>query len=81
MVESFTLGGSAIRQIVRDPLLPSPFVPAGALGRLVRAMRSYDEAGRASWRAFLERHGVDFLRPPMNLAGIEEIAQVAGAAR
>lgn len=69
MVESFTLGGATIRQIVRDPLLPPPFIAAGALGRLVRAMRSYDEAGRACWRAFLEEHGVDFSRAPVQFAG------------
>jgi phenylacetic acid degradation operon negative regulatory protein len=71
MVESFTLGGTTIRQIVRDPLLPPPFIAAGALGRLVRAMRSYDEAGRACWRAFLEEHGVDFSRAPVQFAGMQ----------
>lgn len=48
MVESFTLGGQVIRQIVLDPLLPPPLVPAGELSALVRAMRAYDGAGRAS---------------------------------
>lgn len=64
MVESFTLGGHVIRQIVLDPLLPPPLVPAGELAALVRAMRAYDIAGRACWRSFLERHGVDFARAP-----------------
>jgi len=78
MVESFTLGGATIRQIVRDPLLPPPFIAAGALGRLVRAMRSYDEAGRACWRPFLEEHGVDFARAPVHFSGAESSALAAG---
>jgi len=81
MVESFTLGGTAIRQIVRDPLLPPPFIAAGALARLVRTMRSYDDAGRACWRAFLERHGVDFARAPVDITGAEVVMRAAGHAR
>lgn len=81
MIESFTVGGAAIRQIVRDPLLPPPLVGAGALSRLVRAARSYDEAGRACWRPFLQRHGVDFARAPVQLAGGEIVAHAAGSAQ
>jgi phenylacetic acid degradation operon negative regulatory protein len=68
MVESFRLGGAVIRQIVRDPLLPPPLVPAGELSALVRAMRAYDAAGRACWRPFLERHGIDFAGAPADLS-------------
>lgn len=81
MVESFTLGGAAIRQIVRDPLLPPPFIAAGALGRLIRTTRAYDDAGRACWRAFLERHGVDFARAPVDVNGPEAVLRIAGNAR
>jgi phenylacetic acid degradation operon negative regulatory protein len=81
MSESFTIGGAAIRQIVRDPLLPPPLVAAGALAKLVRAARSYDEAGRACWRPFLQRHGVDFARAPVQLAGGEMAMHVAGGAQ
>jgi phenylacetic acid degradation operon negative regulatory protein len=67
-VESFQLGGAAIRQIVRDPLLPAPLVPPGELAALVRAMRAYDAAGRACWRPFLERHGIDFTGAPAGIS-------------
>ena len=68
MVESFRLGGNVIRQIVRDPLLPPPLVPAGELAGLVRAMRAYDIAGRACWRPFWERHGIDFASAPAEVS-------------
>jgi len=68
MVESFRLGGDVIRQIVRDPLLPPPLLPAGELAALVREMRAYDVAGRACWRPFLERHGIDFAGTPVELS-------------
>lgn len=78
MRESFTLGGEVIRQIVLDPLLPPPLVPAGEFAALLRAMRSYERLGRAGWRAFLERHGVDFHHAPAELeaadAGVREHA-------
>jgi phenylacetic acid degradation operon negative regulatory protein len=64
MVESFSLGGQVIRQIVLDPRLPAPLMPAGEFSALVKAMRAYECAGRASWRRFLERHGVDFEHAP-----------------
>jgi len=71
MVESFRVGGNVIRQIVRDPLLPPPLVPAGELAGVVRAMRAYDNAGRACWRPFLERHGIDFADAPAGVAAHE----------
>jgi phenylacetic acid degradation operon negative regulatory protein len=74
MVESFRLGGAVIRQIVRDPLLPPPLVPAGELSALVRAMRAYDAAGRACWRPFLERHGIDFAGAPADLSASDSRA-------
>lgn len=75
MIESFTLGGTVIRQLVRDPLLPPPLLPAGELAQLVRVMRAYETAGRASWRRFLERHGVGLGHTP---AGLAAPAQAAG---
>jgi len=68
MVEAFRLGGSVIRQIVLDPLLPPPLLPAGELSGLVRAMRAYDAAGRACWKSFWERHGIDFSHAPAELS-------------
>jgi phenylacetic acid degradation operon negative regulatory protein len=58
MVESFTLGGEALRQLALDPLLPEPLTPARERQALVDAMRRYDELGRACWRGFLSRYGV-----------------------
>lgn len=58
MVESFRLGGAALRQLTLDPLLPEPIVPADERAALVAAMRRYDAAGRSCWSAFLARHGV-----------------------
>ena len=80
MVESFRLGGNVIRQIVRDPLLPPPLVPAGELAALVRAMRAYDGAGRACWRPFLERHGIDFAGAPADLSARDSGTVVHGMA-
>jgi phenylacetic acid degradation operon negative regulatory protein len=58
MVESFRVGGAALRTLATDPLLPEPIVPADERDALVAAMRDYDALGRASWSAFMARHGV-----------------------
>jgi phenylacetic acid degradation operon negative regulatory protein len=55
LVESFLRGGRVIRQIVLDPLLPEPLVPASERAALVEALRRYDRAGRACWSTFLKR--------------------------
>src|SRR5690606_37367206 len=64
MVESFRVGGAALRALALDPLLPEPIVPAAERAAFVDAMRRYDEAGRACWAAFLARHGVRHRRAP-----------------
>ncbi|HZP42919.1 MAG TPA: PaaX family transcriptional regulator [Candidatus Binatia bacterium] len=64
MVESFVLGGRAIRQLVLDPLLPEPIVPARERAALVDAMRAYDRLGRARWRGFMRAHGAPHLEAP-----------------
>src|SRR5258705_236266 len=38
MVESFRLGGRVIRELVRDPLLPEPLLPAAERRALVAAL-------------------------------------------
>jgi phenylacetic acid degradation operon negative regulatory protein len=58
MAESFRVGGSALRQLVLDPLLPEEILPGGEREALVEAMRRYDRAGRACWAAFLGRFDV-----------------------
>lgn len=64
MVESFRVGGAVLRLLAHDPLLPEPIVPAAERDALVAAMIEYDEIGRASWSAFMARHGVVQGRSP-----------------
>lgn len=66
MVESFLLGGRAIRSIALDPLLPHPIVERGALAALVDATRDYERAGRACWADFLAEYGVVHQRAPVD---------------
>lgn len=66
MVESFLLGGRVIRQIVLDPLLPEPIVPAAERRELVAAMRRYDKLGHACWRAFFAQYRLTSLRAPVH---------------
>jgi len=66
MVESFRVGGAALRTLAKDPLLPEPIVPAREREALVAAMRDYDARGRASWSAFLARHGVAHRAAPVD---------------
>lgn len=55
LIESFSLGGRVIRQIVLDPLLPEPLVAANERRALVEAMACYDRAGRSRWSEFFGR--------------------------
>lgn len=57
MVESFRLGGRVIRELVSDPLLPEPLLPAAERRALIAALRSYDRAGRRAWAGFMARYG------------------------
>jgi phenylacetic acid degradation operon negative regulatory protein len=69
MVESFLLGGRAIRLLVLDPLLPDAIFPGDERRALTSAMRRYDRIGRAVWAAFLERFDVPHLRSPVDTHG------------
>lgn len=62
MVESFRVGGGEIRRLARDPLLPAPIVDPAPRAELVRALRRYDAAGRASWADFMAAHDVHVRR-------------------
>jgi phenylacetic acid degradation operon negative regulatory protein len=64
MVESFHLGGDAIRQVVLDPLLPEALVAGDERRRLTEMLRRYDRLGRDCWRPFLREHGASELRAP-----------------
>lgn len=66
MVESFRLGGSVIRQLVYDPLLPERIVPAVERQALVSAMRRYDRIGHGYWRAFFREYRVASHRAPVD---------------
>jgi len=81
-VESFLLGGRVIRELVLDPLLPEPIVPAGEREALLGAMHRFDRLGRACWSAFLDRFGVPHLRAPADtrmLDGAQRLAAAGGA--
>jgi len=66
MVESFTLGGRVIRQLVLDPLLPEPILDAAERRALVTAMRRYDKVGHSSWRAFFAEYRLTSVRAPVH---------------
>ena len=81
MVETFTLGGRAIRELVLDPLLPEPIVPAAERRALVEAMRRYDRVGRDCWRPFMRTHGAPNHRTPTDsrlMSGDRDLAVAAG---
>lgn len=67
MVETFLLGGRAIRQLAFDPLLPERILPAAERDALIRAMQRYDRVGRQCWRSFMRAHGAPAHRSPVNL--------------
>lgn len=52
--ESFHLGGSAIRQLVYDPLLPEPMVDGALRQAFIDAVHAFDAAGRAIWARFYD---------------------------
>jgi phenylacetic acid degradation operon negative regulatory protein len=49
LVETFMLGGDAIRVLATDPLLPEQIMTGTERHALTRAMIEYDELGRAAW--------------------------------
>lgn len=69
MVESFLLGGTALRQLVRDPLLPDEICPSDERNALLAAMREYDRLGRLAWAELLKRWDVPYLRAPLHGSG------------
>jgi phenylacetic acid degradation operon negative regulatory protein len=80
MVESFQVGGEAIRRLARDPLLPAPIVPAREREALVATMRRYDALGRACWAPFLAEHGVPHRHAPVDLRAFDAPTGLAPAA-
>ncbi len=47
--DAFLVGGSAIHQLVFDPLLPEPFIDAAQRHAFIQAVQRFDETGRAIW--------------------------------
>jgi len=66
MVESFLVGGRALRQLVQDPLLPEEICPSAEREALLVAMKEYDRLGRLAWAELLKRWSVPYLRAPLN---------------
>jgi phenylacetic acid degradation operon negative regulatory protein len=58
MVESFLVGGSVLRQLLRHPLLPAEILDPEPLATLLTEMKRYDKLGRACWASLLARHQV-----------------------
>jgi phenylacetic acid degradation operon negative regulatory protein len=65
MVESFRIGGRALRQVVLDPLLPDEIHPTAERDALFAAMTEYDRLGRLAWAELLGRFGVPRFRAPL----------------
>jgi phenylacetic acid degradation operon negative regulatory protein len=65
MVESFLVGGRALRQLAFDPLLPEPIVAAAPRREFVDALRRYDRMGRDHWRSFMKAQGLPSLESPL----------------
>ncbi|MEX2206242.1 MAG: PaaX family transcriptional regulator [Myxococcota bacterium] len=77
MVETFLVGGRAIRQIALDPCLPEAIAPESERRALVAAMREYDREGRARWSEFMSAHDAPHRSAPANLAGLSGEARAA----
>ena len=77
MVETFLVGGRAIRQIALDPCLPEAIAPEAERRALIAAMREYDRAGRAHWSEFMRAHDAPHRSAPANLAGLSGEARAA----
>jgi DNA-binding transcriptional regulator PaaX len=69
MVETFLLGGAAIRMLARDPLLPESIMNGDTRRDLTAEMRAYDRIGRRTWRDALAGRDID--RAPSHLAVLE----------
>jgi phenylacetic acid degradation operon negative regulatory protein len=68
LVQSFLLGGEAIRVLASDPLLPEAIMPGDARRELTALMLRYDAAGHRVWRGVATRPELALL-PGGRLAG------------
>ncbi len=79
MVETFLLGGRAIRLLAFDPLLPEPILPAAERRALVETMSRYDRLGRQCWRRFMQEHGALSRHTPVNLRHVHPAGELPAA--
>jgi phenylacetic acid degradation operon negative regulatory protein len=71
LVESFVVGGRALRQIAFDPLLPEAIVPAAPRRAFIEELRRYYRLGRTHWRSFMKAHGLPGLESPVRVHMID----------
>jgi phenylacetic acid degradation operon negative regulatory protein len=55
LVQTYLLGGEAIRVLATDPLLPEEIMPGATREALTTAMLRYDAIGHALWRDFAQK--------------------------
>jgi phenylacetic acid degradation operon negative regulatory protein len=68
LVESFLVGGEAIRLLAVDPLLPDEIVDGSDRRRLFAAMTSYDRLGKSIWSEFFETPLLDVAPSHLSVA-------------
>ena len=69
LVESYLLGGEAIRVLATDPLLPEAIMPGATRRELSELMLRYDRVGRRLWSGFAARPQLSGLTEGRNAAG------------
>jgi len=62
LVQSFLLGGEAIRVLASDPLLPPEIMPCAKRAELTELMLRYDQAGHAVWRKLSGRSALRLVK-------------------
>jgi hypothetical protein len=71
LVESFLVGGAAIRELARDPLLPDEIAAGDDRRALTEAMRDYDRRGRAIWKEMLDLEPASRGGAPIHLSPLD----------
>lgn len=70
LVETFMLGGAAIRLLSLDPLLPDELVDGSERRELTEQMLHYDRLGRDLWRQAIDRAKLE--SAPTNLGSLAQ---------
>ena len=66
MVETFLVGGAALRQLTLHPLLPAEILDPEPLTTLLSEMNRYDKLGRTCWAPLLAHHDVPHHSLPLD---------------